>query len=518
MKKNQFIYTILFICSLCATSCTQNEEITITEGQSRLLINITDTGIYNGNPTRATTDANYKTHFEHGDQIGLYAIKAQRPIEGFNNVCLTYDEETKKWTASGNSLPYNEELEGATYYAYYPYNDNTSPEWEAEDPFAEIVNQWLISTEQSEKNYTQNDLMTGTGEVTKEGKDYTINLILNHRMAMVVIGFPIKTYQFKNEGMAPYQILSNNITFSLGEEEQKTPVTPYYDTTTNKYRLLIKPNTPYDIEGTFTFGSSEREFQISSTTGITEKTYALYTLTIDGKNEIIEDNYTLSIGDYYCADGSLISGSTKELTEKQKTNIIGIIYNIGTTDKIQTDYPNCKHGLVYALKRAERITTESDNTEYANEYLAKWGSSKGSLDGAEPAYTDYLARDENNVRGYEDTQYWLLASNEGNKAVNTFLTPCLKEYKVKAPRSTTNWYVPSFAEFKIIKNQETTLNTSLTKVGGEMILEGLNVIEKQYFWTSTLRSGQAVLLFDGTTTGQVGYIKSAYYYRFSLAF
>ena len=85
----------MFICSLCATSCTQNEEITITEGQSRLLINITDTGIYNGNPTRATTDANYKTHFEHGDQIGLYAIKAQRPIEGFNNVCLTYDEERK---------------------------------------------------------------------------------------------------------------------------------------------------------------------------------------------------------------------------------------------------------------------------------------------------------------------------------------------------------------------------------------------------------------------------------------
>ena len=528
MKRNIFVYTIALACSLLIAACSQDENITLSNNdKNKILINITDKAIYNSSKTRATTDETYKTTFENEDQIGLFAVKNGEIAGSINNVCLIYNKTHDVWIPANGSLFYSSELEGATYYAYYPYKEEVSNSFKAsiENPFAEIISNWKIGANMSGSEYTQYDLMTGSAEAELSGKNYSLNLTLEHQMAMVVIQLPSTTYEFTNQGttIAPYNIPAANPTFKLTKgESENIEVQPYYEPSTDKYRLLINPTTTYKINGTF-ISSENKQYEIAIT-GIEKGTYAPY--TVDGGTKKIQ--HELKIGDFYCADGTLIKAD-QDLESEDKTKIIGVIYQIGTTEAIRKDYPECTHALVYALKRNEgtgqrwgTVSSVSNKTWYTDILPAPVGTS--SVNGQKIPNEEEFSN-----TGYQDTKAWLNSDIAVVGAdINSVVKEKLSSYSVQAPSFTTGWYVPSVKELLIIQEQNTTISSSLTKADGETLWQDSSwerLTSGSGYWTSTLRSESTIWVYTGLNEEghrEKNYLalnlKTNSYYRFALAF
>ena len=528
MKRNIFVYTIALACSLLIAACSQDENITLSNNdKNKILINITDKAIYNSSKTRATTDETYKTTFENEDQIGLFAVKNGEIAGSINNVCLIYNKTHDVWIPANGSLFYSSELEGATYYAYYPYKEEVSNSFKAsiENPFAEIISNWKIGANMSGSEYTQYDLMTGSAEAELSGKNYSLNLTLEHQMAMVVIQLPSTTYEFTNQGttIAPYNIPAANPTFKLTKgESENIEVQPYYEPSTDKYRLLINPTTTYKINGTF-ISSENKQYEIAIT-GIEKGTYAPY--TVDGGTKKIQ--HELKIGDFYCADGTLIKAD-QDLESEDKTKIIGVIYQIGTTEAIRKDYPECTHALVYALKRNEgtgqrwgTVSSVINKTLYTDILPAPVGTS--SVNGQKIPNEEEFSN-----TGYQDTKAWLNSDIAVVGAdINSVVKEKLSSYSVQAPSFTTGWYVPSVKELLIIQEQNTTISSSLTKADGETLWQDSSwerLTSGSGYWTSTLRSESTIWVYTGLNEEghrEKNYLalnlKTNSYYRFALAF
>lgn len=87
----------------------------------------------NDNVTRATTDDNFKTSFNEGDAVGVYAVSrtegnivALQPNGNFiDNRKLTLKDG--EWIMEGAPIYYPNDGEVFDFYAYYPYDKNIDP-------------------------------------------------------------------------------------------------------------------------------------------------------------------------------------------------------------------------------------------------------------------------------------------------------------------------------------------------------------------------------------------------------
>lgn len=80
MKRNKLIYTIMFVCTLVATSCSNEEDINLPVTKGNIRFNFSDSGVHNTVSTKAATDKEYQTTFEEGDKIGLYVLQMRKPL------------------------------------------------------------------------------------------------------------------------------------------------------------------------------------------------------------------------------------------------------------------------------------------------------------------------------------------------------------------------------------------------------------------------------------------------------
>lgn len=219
MKQNRLIQNIiLLIGCLLLNSCSQNEEYMQTVQQNHLLIDIKDSGIYSNEPISRANTVGYTTTFSEGDKIGLYAVKNGEILPDVNNVCLSYTEG--KWVAN-SSISYSEDKVGAIYYAYYPYDQALSTfNKTSTDPFEALVSSWEIGNDLTGDIYTGKDLMTGFANAKLEGRNYTLDLTLGHRMSLAVIKLPTTTYNFTNARMSSYNVSPQNISFTIGKDSE----------------------------------------------------------------------------------------------------------------------------------------------------------------------------------------------------------------------------------------------------------------------------------------------------------
>ena len=500
MKFNKIISICLFLSSMFVTACSQD-------------------------------DAEYRTTFENGkDKVSLFAVKDNKVIEGFDNICLTYQDGT--WAAS-TAITYTEALEGATFYAVYPYNDThalPSPIEENQDVFKDLVEQWSIDTNQAGEEYTKYDLMTGSGTASKDGRNYTVNLQLEHRMAMIAVGFPYLTYNFTNPDLDSYSIASSEVTFNLTQGENTASITPYYDETTGKYRLLVKPNSKYTLAGEFAFRGELYTYSFQNETGAEEKKYTPHTVRVrpneseEAVSGITINNFSLAIGDYFCADGSLINAT--DIQEEQKSNVIGVIYFVGNpqpsvlnseyidTDILKQEKPNCTHGLVLAL----------DNANSEAEHFAK-----SQLQYT--AYTGSVAKET--FLGFNNTR--LAENDENNKGCETFMET-LSTYQTqnKTPGISTEWYLPSIMEFQHIYENYDKISTSMTRLNKTLQqYDGYtpsrdNAETNKFYWSSTEKNKYINYISDLKSTSDYtahrlnsptsGDYRGKGFYRFALAF
>lgn len=485
MKRNKFIYAIMFVCTLFATSCSNEEDINLPVTKGNIRFNFSDSGVHNTVSTKAATDKEYQTTFEEGDKIGLYAFANEEtttPIEGYNNVCLTY--QNGEWVLTGEegsaSLDYDTQLKDAVFHAYYPYQENVTLCGTPNSPFTTLISDWEIS---SARSYTENDLMTGSGHADISKNDIIVSIPLKHEMAMIVVGLSGgTTYKFTNKGpeLSDYTASSGEATFSINADDMTTAM----ETVDGKYRFLVKPDT--DATLNVTYGGKTYEQSVN----IPASKYQEYSVGSNSSSESIE--FELSVGDYYCSDGTLIE-SNAELTDEIKAKIIGVVYYVGNPqpgstglnyntdypDILAAEHPSCTHGLVYAIKSA--------NTDA----VTSWG--EGSFGGGKVSgYYDTYNYQRNTASKY----IWeTSSSNYGARMLGYDYTAVLTANKVDyptlfqhldqtdAPSVSSGWYLPSYGELKLLATgkleeksgtitiDNSAIETSLSNIGGEALFE-----------------------------------------------
>ena len=207
----------LLIAAATLAGCSQSDLPGADDNDTRpgaaLTVQVTDGGYSPAEGTRADTRATengYKTEFTAGDRIGLYAVKKGAVVAGCTNLCLTLTADASaggklSWTPPAGTGVFNEG-DGATYYAYYPYQADAVMDGKvdasaanAANFFKPLVDSWTPATDQSTYAlYTAQDLMTGGGKLNDDASARTLTIALSHCMALAVIEAPKVSVTFNS--------------------------------------------------------------------------------------------------------------------------------------------------------------------------------------------------------------------------------------------------------------------------------------------------------------------------------
>lgn len=455
MKKIAYLTALLSVF----TACSSEEPFAPNDDPGAISIKVSDCGF---SSSRAA-DENLTTVFTDGDRIGLFAVIGGVIMPEVNNVCVqaTEVDGVVSWTPQSD-LP---DMEGATYYAYYPYQESLdgSPEAAATDAdafFAEIIEKWQVAVDQSDYDaYTQSDLMVAKGEIA----DGALSLGMKHEMSLVRIFFPSVSYVFTNaSAMSPYSV--KNSTDVTIDGWTALPMAG------NEYRLLVNPaDEGVGFQGTYLWEGKTRQwiFEVTPACGKAN------TVNVDrDKSQTVEHN--LQVGDYFLADGTLLSKDT-DAADVMMSDVVGIVYNI-SPDRIgkaeKEALGGAAHGSVMAVKDVSTPYTvgawsiqQLDETEIGIENVL----------GSTAMETAQMA--DGHISGYavlkaiKEKRADLLAS--GNYEMMQDLDKFNSEVKGtdNLLSCTTGWYMPAAGQwFDIVRNLgNVTLEYSAVKGGRDLL-------------------------------------------------
>ena len=522
MKIYNYISMLFLAGAAVVASCSQNEELTgeTPDSLQGFQISVSDEGFMDESGKTRATENGYITRFSNGDAIGIFAVRGETVVEDIKNRKFTLTDGYWELTDGGDPIEYKgSQFQRMTFYAYYPYNANVTFDPTKVDPFETYVNSWKIGDEQNEGNYTQYDLMTSTGSVQGDRLKGQIAFTMQHRMALAVVKMPNLTYSFTNGGIDDYLLPLAAGSFTVNN----TQATPYYQESTDTYRFLVNPNKEFSIKGTYT-GVSEMEYEAKGTLeGGTAKMY-----TIEDKSKI---NHTLQVGDYFCADGKIVSVDAETVPE----NVIGIVCYVGniqpsvtheayteTQDALRRDHPGCTHGLVVAMNYAEYNDSKTSvfSPQSRDYFYGNWFNSDDDWTG-KFINTDTKTTDAEGVAalpflGYNHTELminspsWENACQAGVNFVQAYRT------KVVAPNITSDWFLASLKELDLLFRLKSTINARLKAVGGDELLEGSR------HWSNAERTGNTQIVYQHNfSTGVINDKRrneGAGYFRMMLAF
>lgn len=522
MKIYNYISMLFLAGAAVVASCSQNEELTgeTPDSLQGFQISVSDEGFMDESGKTRATENGYTTRFSNGDAIGIFAVRGETVVEDIKNRKFTLTDGYWELTGGGDPIEYKgSQFQRMTFYAYYPYNANVTFDPTKVDPFETYVNNWKIGSEQNEGNYTQYDLMTSTGSVQGDRLKGQIAFTMQHRMALAVVKMPNLTYSFTNGGIDDYLLPLAAGSFTVNN----TQATPYYQESTDTYRFLVNPNKEFSIKGTYT-GVSEMEYEAKGTLeGGTAKMY-----TIEDKSKI---NHTLQVGDYFCADGKIVSVDAETVPE----NVIGIVCYVGniqpsvtheayteTQDALRRDHPGCTHGLVVAMNYAEYNDSKTSvfSPQSRDYFYGNWFNSDDDWTG-KFINTDTKTTDAEGVAalpflGYNHTELminspsWENACQAGVNFVQAYRT------KVVVPNITSDWFLASLKELDLLFRLKSTINARLKAVGGDELLEGSR------HWSNAERTGNTQIVYQHNfSTGVINDKRrneGAGYFRMMLAF
>lgn len=522
MKIYNYISMLFLAGAAVVASCSQNEELTgeTPDSLQGFQISVSDEGFMDESGKTRATENGYTTRFSNGDAIGIFAVRGETVVEDIKNRKFTLTDGYWELTDGGDPIEYKgSQFQRMTFYAYYPYNANVTFDPTKVDPFETYVNNWKIGDEQNEGNYTQYDLMTSTGSVQGDRLKGQIAFAMQHRMALAVVKMPNLTYSFTNGGIDDYLLPLAAGSFTVNN----TQATPYYQESTDTYRFLVNPNKEFSIKGTYT-GVSEMEYEAKGTLeGGTAKMY-----TIEDKSKI---NHTLQVGDYFCADGKIVSVDAETVPE----SVIGIVCYVGniqpsvtheayteTQDALRRDHPGCTHGLVVAMNYAEYNDSKTSvfSPQSRDYFYGNWFNSDDDWTG-KFINTDTKTTDAEGVAalpflGYNHTELminspsWENACQAGVNFVQAYRT------KVVAPNITSDWFLASLKELDLLFRLKSTINARLKAVGGDELLEGSR------HWSNAERTGNTQIVYQHNfSTGVINDKRrneGAGYFRMMLAF
>nr|WP_129732210.1 fimbrillin family protein [Parabacteroides goldsteinii] len=451
----------LLIAAATLAGCSQNNlpgtDYNDIRPGAALTVQVADGGYSPAEGTRTDTRATengYKTEFTAGDRIGLYAVKNNAVVAECANLCLTLTADASaggklSWTPpAGTGVFY--EGDGATYYAYYPYqadavmNGNVDASaTTAGDFFKTLVANWTPATDQSTYAlYTAQDLMTGSGKLNDDASARTLTIALSHCMALAVIETPGTKYTFTNGSPSVSDYTVSTVTFN-----DFTPCAM----AVGSHRYLVRPATKPLLLGSYTNADGNtQEFTFTPTIDAGE--YKKYTVD-GGSATFIEITHKLQAGDFYMKDGTLV-GKDETLSDAQKANCLGVVFYVAdiTQDDplLKKDHSGCTHGLVVALQDAggRSFLWSTAQEDITTEWLSKQAGN---------AYGIATLKTENKRQGYANTKalaaYNASERTSGNKSDFKVLSiDIITQYASghPAPTNSSGWYWPSIMELKFV--------------------------------------------------------------------
>ncbi|MGN1226721.1 MAG: fimbrillin family protein, partial [Candidatus Cryptobacteroides sp.] len=178
------ITAILFACLTGLFACSKSD---LSEPSDKLYVcAISHSYCTEGQMETKAVNNGYLTTFEDGDVIGVTGIdKKGNILDVCNNVRFAYHKDTlingAIWSSFLNERGYGfvERVEGASYFAYYPYDER----WNG-CTLEEIIENFDVVEDQSSKSsFDGSDLMATNGYISVSGG--VLPFEMNHKMATI---------------------------------------------------------------------------------------------------------------------------------------------------------------------------------------------------------------------------------------------------------------------------------------------------------------------------------------------
>lgn len=297
--------------------------------------------------------------------------------------------------------------------------------------------------------------------------------------------------------------------------------------------------------GTFTpalAASQEYRYEIElnqteggTTLQISSPTIDGWTPNESGSIDIEEDtnlNPTLEIGDFLCLDGTTID-KDKTLDEKMKAEIIGVVYYVGKATEdvaLMRDFPDCTHGLAVALNNANTepeafasgkdgiVNSWLESQSFKEDYLGTWV-------GTNPVPSSGTIQGYNNTKVFELSSLDETAVGEGMtswKEQSDNMIAALTKFRTEHPVEFAEWYLPSWKELDIIRENYDIVSASVVKVGGTLEKnDGFETSPDWFYWASLERNATNVWgspLASVTSNQYLARNSKKGYFRFAIAF
>lgn len=272
--------------------------------------------------------------------------------------------------------------------------------------------------------------------------------------------------------------------------------------------------------GTFTPGlESSTEYQytvdLKETTGamkVSGEIISGWTPKEEGAINVGEQEApnTLEIGDFILADGSDVDKDT-DITG---LDVVGVVYYVGDVypsslygydkamDVLLEDCPNAK-GLALAINNATngsatsgRFGAKASGTNPLD--FAAWLESEG-LNEQYIATTLNATSASDRMLGYNNTKVMELANADAEDeqqiaSLTSDFMAFLTSYReaVELPDATSDWYLPSYAEWAAIQTNYEAISSSIKKAGGELpqysTYNGTSgESTEMFYWSSDIR-------------------------------
>lgn len=191
----------------------------------------------------------YLTSFESGDVIGVTGIdKHGNILDVCNNVRFEFQKDTVEngaiWSSFVNESGYNfvERVEGATYFAYYPYDEK----WKGRKLDYILENFTLLEDQSTKEKFDSCDLIASDGSVAPLAG--VLRFEMSHKMATVSIFY---NNEFQPDGVTPrYPLILES-----GTTPASLTLAHTYRARTEeghlelRHRYLVKPQTKVKLVG-----------------------------------------------------------------------------------------------------------------------------------------------------------------------------------------------------------------------------------------------------------------------------
>lgn len=259
-------------------------------------------------------------------------------------------------------------------------------------------------------------------------------------------------------------------------------------------------------------------------TGVAEGTANITVTTVDGKfSDVCVVTVTagsamdVHVGDYYYSDGTVSS------TFDESKTPVGIVFYVGDNTqndvKLAADFPNATHGLVISVQERPNSKWSTQVGNFASalnrgmDNLVLLYAQGETIEGGTLSLTDIDSDIINTEKmiGYNNTQIYKDWNEQAYQVqiedyVDDVLTPVVNEVDIDGINTllsfqeevglpdggnTSDWYVPSVAELKLVYENLAIINESLAAIGDEYQIPtvGGETFEEFFlpiFWTSSL--------------------------------